>query len=123
MIDHVSLGVRDLAVGSAFYERVLATIGYTKLVSRERTIGFGKKYPELWLNLRERRVADAENGDHLCLRARDREAVRAFFAAALAAGGTDAGGPGFRPEYHPSYYAAFVRDPDRHLLEVVTFVS
>ena len=54
MIDHVSVPVRDLAASAAFYERVLAPLGYTRLVERPATVGFGKKYPEFWLNLRAR---------------------------------------------------------------------
>jgi catechol 2,3-dioxygenase-like lactoylglutathione lyase family enzyme len=123
MIDHVSIGVRDLAASGRFYEAVLATLGYTRLTVRPTTIGFGKKYPDFWLN--ERRsmtLADRESGSHICLRAPDTNSVDAFHAAALAAGGRSDGGPGPRPEYTPGYYAAFVRDPDGNRIEAVTFV-
>jgi catechol 2,3-dioxygenase-like lactoylglutathione lyase family enzyme len=123
MIDHVSLAVRDLVACGAFYEVVLATIGYKKIVTGPGTIGFGKKYPELWLN--ERRAVspvDAESGTHIALRAPDAASVQAFHAAALAAGGTSYGAPGLRPEYAaPGYYAAFVCDPEGNRIEAVTF--
>ena len=88
MIDHVSVPVRDLAASAAFYERVLAPLGYTRLVERPATIGFGKKYPEFWLNLRaEMPPIPADTGMHVCLRAPSEDAVRAFHALALEHGG------------------------------------
>jgi catechol 2,3-dioxygenase-like lactoylglutathione lyase family enzyme len=124
MIDHVSIAVRDLAACGQFYEAVLATIGYSKLVTRPGTIGFGKKYPEFWLN--ERRAmtpADPDSGTHICLRASSVEAVQAFHAAAMAGGGFSDGPPGPRPEYSAGYYAAFVRDPEGNKIEAVTFTA
>ena len=124
MIDHVSIAVRDLAACGQFYEPVLATIGYGKLVTRPGTIGFGKKYPEFWLN--ERRAmtpADPDSGTHICLRASSVEAVQAFHAAAMAGGGFSDGPPGPRPEYSAGYYAAFVRDPEGNKIEAVTFTA
>ena len=98
MIDHVSIAVRDLAASAAFYEAVLAPLGYAKLVVRERMIGFGKTHSEIWINLRENLPpATADVGAHVAFRARDVAAVEAFHAAALAHGGTDDGAPGRRP--------------------------
>lgn len=122
MIDHVSVAVRDLAAAAAFYAAVLAPLGYARLVERERTVGFGKKYPEVWLNLREAMAAVGPgSGAHVALRARDETAVRAFYAAALANGGTDAGAPGPRQAALGPYFGAFVHDPDGNKLEAVTF--
>jgi catechol 2,3-dioxygenase-like lactoylglutathione lyase family enzyme len=124
MIDHISIAVRDLAAGGRFYEAVLSTIGFRKLVVRPGTIGFGKKYPEFWLN--ERRAmtpVDPDTGTHICLRASSAEAVEAFHAAALAAGGRSDGAPGLRQATNAGYYAAFVRDPEGNKIEAVTFVS
>ena len=122
MIDHVSIAVRDLARAEAFWERVLAPLGFKCLVRRERTVGFGKRYPEFWLNLRETLVAaPADTGAHICLRARDREAVNAFHAAALAQGGKSDGEPGERRGEMTPYYGAFVRDHDGNKVEAVTF--
>ena len=123
MIDHISLGVRDLAASAVLYDRVLAALGYTRLVTRASTVGFGKKYADFWLNHRPGLVRDPASGTHVCLRARSQEVVHAFHAGALAAGARDAGAPGPRPEYHPAYYAAFIRDFDEHVIEVVTFLS
>ena len=124
MIDHVSIEVADLARASAFYERVLAEIGLVKLADRAATVGFGKRYPEFWINLRpDRQETPASSGMHVCLRAPSAEAVDAFYAAALAAGGSDDGRSGPRREYSPRYYAAFVRDLDGNRIEAVTFVE
>jgi catechol 2,3-dioxygenase-like lactoylglutathione lyase family enzyme len=124
MIDHISISVRDLTQSTSFYHTVLATIGFDTLVERQDTTGFGKKYPEFWLNLRSQmeRVGE-DSGVHIALRATSKESVDRFYEAALQAGAQSDGGPGFRPEYHDSYYAAFIRDPDGNRIEVVTFVT
>src|SRR4029079_18030975 len=112
MIDHVSIAVRDLNACGRFYDAVLQAIGFNRLVTRPGTIGFGKKYPEFWLN--ERRAmtpVDTDSGTHICLRASSVEAVQAFHTAAIAGGGASDGAPGLRPDYTAGYYAAFVRDP------------
>ena len=124
MIDHVSLPVRDLERAVPFYEATLGAIGFVRLETRPATVGFGKRYPELWLNLRpELAPIPAESGAHVCLRARGAAAVDAFFAAALAAGGAADGPPGLRPQFGEGYYAAFVRDPDGNRIEAVTFLT
>jgi catechol 2,3-dioxygenase-like lactoylglutathione lyase family enzyme len=123
MIDHVSIPVRDLRTSAAFYNALLAPLGMTRLREAERTVGFGKTYPEFWLNLRaDLTLSPADNGAHVCLRAPDAEAVDAFHAAALAAGAASAGAPGKRPEYSARYYAAFIRDRDGNRIEAVTFL-
>ncbi|HWB47136.1 MAG TPA: VOC family protein [Hyphomicrobiaceae bacterium] len=121
MIDHVSVAVRDLAASAAFYERVLAPLGYARLVERPGTIGFGKAYPEFWLNQRADAVAPGDPGAHIALRARSEEAVRAFHAAALANGGSSDGAPGPRQATMTTYFGAFIRDPDGNKIEAVSF--
>jgi catechol 2,3-dioxygenase-like lactoylglutathione lyase family enzyme len=122
VIDHVSVAVRDLDLAGAFYERLLAPLGYAKLVTRPGSIGFGKKYPELWLNLRPGMAsAPANPGGHIALRAASEEAVRAFHAAALAGGGASDGEPGPRPAAMTTYFGAFILDPDGNKLEAVSF--
>ena len=124
MIDHISIAVRDLSKSEAFYAAVLKTLGFAKMREwPDAAIGFGKKYPEFWINRRDTmdRVAD-ESGVHICLRAPDTSAVDAFHAAALKAGGTSDGAPGLRPHYYSGYYAAFIRDPDGNRIEAVTFL-
>jgi catechol 2,3-dioxygenase-like lactoylglutathione lyase family enzyme len=123
MIDHVSVGVRDLARATRFYEAVLGAMGYRKHDVRPGTVGFGKTYPEFWINLRPHLAALSDTGQHVCLRARDASAVDAFHAAALAAGGMTDGAPGLRPQHGEGYYAAFVRDLDGNRIEAVTFLS
>jgi len=123
MIDHVSITVADLAASGTFYDAVLGTLGHGRLVDKPETIGYGKKYPEFWLNARPGSPpAAADSGTHICLRARTADAVDAFHKAAMDAGGADDGPPGMRPEYHDRYYAAFIRDRDGNRIEVVTFL-
>lgn len=122
MIDHVSIGVRDLAAASRFYEAVLAPLGYKKLRDEKATVGFGKTYNEFWLNLRPN-LAKGDTGVHVCLRARGIDAVEAFHATALQMGATSEGTPGPRPEYSKAYFAAFIRDADGNVVEAVTFVE
>ena len=122
MIDHVSFAVADLARAAAFYDAVLRPLGLLRLVERPGTIGFGRRYPEVWLNLRPGVApAPADTGAHVALRAPDEAAVRAFHAAALAAGGRDEGPPGPRQAAMTPYFGAFVRDLDANKLEAVTF--
>jgi len=124
MLDHVSVGVSDLERAARFYEPTLATLGLTRLVTRPATIGFGKTYPEFWINLRAGMKAVApESGVHICLRARSTDVVDAFHVAALGAGGRSDGAPGIRPHDRVKYYAAFVIDPDGNRIEAVTFPS
>jgi catechol 2,3-dioxygenase-like lactoylglutathione lyase family enzyme len=124
MIDHISIAVSDLERAGPFYAVLLAPLGLTKLREwPDAAIGFGKKYPEFWINRRDgmSRIAE-DSGVHICLRAPDAAAVDAFHAAALKAGGTSDGAPGLRPHYHAKYYAAFIRDPDGNRIEAVTFL-
>ncbi|MSO76155.1 MAG: VOC family protein [Alphaproteobacteria bacterium] len=123
MIDHVSIGVRDLQANVAFYTAVLKEIGFTKLVERATTVGFGKRYAEFWLNHRAGLGVAGDNGVHVCLRTRHKAEVDGFWRAALAGGAKDQGAPGLRPEYTGNYYAAFIQDADGNKVEVVTFVE
>jgi len=123
MIDHVSIPISHIDRAAAFYARVLAPLGYVALEIRPTTVGFGKTYAELWVNLRDDAAArDAREGAHVALRAASPAAVDEFHAAALAAGGVSDGAPGLRPAHEEGYYAAFIRDPDGNRIEAVTFV-
>ncbi len=121
MIDHVSIPVADLARAGAFYDAVLAPLGLARLVTRAGSIGFGKRYPEFWLNLRPGLVPVPGSGAHVCLRAADEQAVRAFHAAALAREGADGGAPGPRGASMTTYFGAFVIDPDGNRIEAASF--
>jgi catechol 2,3-dioxygenase-like lactoylglutathione lyase family enzyme len=124
VIDHVSLGVADLDRAARFYEAVLGAVGFAKLEVRRATIGFGKRYPEFWLNHRpSMATVPTDTGVHVCVRARTTAAVDEFHRAALAAGGSDDGPPGVRPHRTGGYYAAFVRDLDGNRIEAVTFLT
>ena len=95
MIDHVSVAVKDLAKATQFYETLLASIGIVKMESRPETVGFGKTYPEFWINLCGSLPAmPPESGAHICFRAQSTELVDAFHSAALVAGGSSDGAPG-----------------------------
>lgn len=120
MLDHISLGVRDLAVTRRFYDVALAPLGYRCLSEGENALGYGHDSIALWLLAAASPVpADERSGLHVCLRAPDRAAVDAFHTAALAGGGHDNGAPGLRGDYGPGYYAAFVIDPDGYRLEAL----
>ena len=124
MIDHISLTVSNLERAVAFYERLFAPLGMTKLITRQAMVGFGKTYPEVWINLRSGiRRLPPDNGAHICLRAKSTGEVDAFHAAAVAAGGTSESQPSLRPHDRVRYYAAFVIDPDGNRIEAVTFPS
>jgi catechol 2,3-dioxygenase-like lactoylglutathione lyase family enzyme len=115
MIDHMGLLVADLNASVAFYTRSLAPLGYELMMRREQFAGFGVAgKPDFW-------IATGKPTDklHIAFRAKGRAEVRAFHAAALAAGGKDNGAPGVREMYHPSYYGAFIHDPDGHNIEAV----
>lgn len=122
MIDHLSIAVRDLEKSAAFYAAILGPLELTRLVERPNTIGFGKRYPELWLNARPALAAiAADTGAHIALRAPSPEAVTAFHAAALAGGGTCDGPPGPRQAAMTTYFGAFIRDPDGNRIEALHF--
>src|SRR5258708_22003667 len=109
MIDHISVAVRDLDRAARFYEAVLAPLGLSRLVTRPATVGFGKSYPEFWINLRAAMAPVApESGSHICLRAKSTGEVDAFHVAALHAGGRSGGAPGLRPHRRVRDYPALV---------------
>lgn len=124
MIDHTGFSVTDFENSKRFYSQVLASLGHVvRLEFAGEAAGFGP--------------AGADNGSdpggafwitagtpstprtHLAFSAKNKQQVEAFHAAALAAGGKDNGAPGYRPHYHPGYYAAFVLDPDGYNIEAV----
>lgn len=124
MIDHIGFPVSDFSRSRAFYAAALAPLGYGVIMEfgpgETHTglpgAGFGRDgKPDFWIG-----GEGAITGRlHVAFAAPDRATVDAFHAAALAAGGTDNGAPGLRPHYHPSYYGAFVLDPDGHNIEAV----
>lgn len=124
MIDHVSIPVREIKASARFYDALLAPLGMRRVREAAKTVGYGKTYPEFWLNERPRlQPPPADCGAHICLRAPDIAAVDAFHAAGLAAGAKSDGAPAKRPEYSAHYYAAFIRDWDGNRIEAVTFLK
>jgi catechol 2,3-dioxygenase-like lactoylglutathione lyase family enzyme len=115
MIDHLSVGVTDFERAVAFYKAALAPLGYGVLMAFPDSVGIGPKGGSvLWIARTDQPIMRM----HIALRA-GRPQIDAFHAAALAAGGSDNGAPGLRPDYHRHYYAAYVRDPDGHNIEAV----
>jgi catechol 2,3-dioxygenase-like lactoylglutathione lyase family enzyme len=118
MLDHVSIGVRDVAAAKRFYDAALEPLGYRCLSDSPGSLGYGGGSVALWIGASENPVpADERSGLHFCFAAPSRESVQAFHANALAKGGRDNGKPGLRADYGPDYYAAFVIDPDGYRLE------
>ena len=116
MIDHIGIQVGDLDKGIAFYTKALAPLGFTLIMRWGKFAGFGiAPKPEFWI---DGRGAPADK-IHIAFRAKGRAEVRAFYEAAIAAGGKDNGAPGVRAHYHEHYYGAFVLDPDGHNIEAV----
>ena len=123
MLDHVSLGISDIDRSRRFYDAALLPLGVVRTVDFEgRGSDYGAAPGSLGVEFtitHEAELTTPIRGAHLCFRAPDRAAIRAFHAAAIAAGGRDDGAPGLRPQYHADYYAAFVLDPDGHRIEAV----
>lgn len=113
MIDHLSIGVNDLAKSRAFYEEALKLLGYQVKIAMDHGVCFGGDGGDLWI------VKSEPSNIHLAFSAQEREIVDQFYQAAMAAGGIDNGAPGLRPQYHENYYGAFVYDPDGYNIEAV----
>lgn len=128
MLHHLSFAVVDLARSAAFYDAALSPLGYVRAWTHETAAGYkeaavGYGLPgaedEFAIRLRAQGVVVPGEGFHVAFTAPSREAVTAFYRAALEQGGRDNGGVGFHPEHGPSYFAAFVFDPDGHRIEAV----
>lgn len=116
MIAHTGVAVADYRRSKAFYERALAPLGYRNNMEHGKSGGFNDgKNTDFWIN-----ESDDVTPGHVAFEAKSKGEVEAFYAAALHAGGTDNGKPGYR-DYWPGYYAAFVHDPDGHNIEAVWY--
>jgi catechol 2,3-dioxygenase-like lactoylglutathione lyase family enzyme len=121
-IDHFSIGVTNLTRSGAFYDALLATIGAARRFEKSDFICYGTASAEFFVvNAPDdkSKPITPSNGFHVCFTAPDIEAVRRFHAVGLAHGGSDNGPPGYRPQYGPDYYGAFLIDPDGHHVGVV----
>ncbi|HXB58506.1 MAG TPA: VOC family protein [Candidatus Acidoferrales bacterium] len=121
MLHHLSFAVADLQRSSGFYDAVLAPLGYVRVWTHKTAIGYGLLHggDKFAIKLRSEPIAVPGEGFHVAFAAPSREAVGAFYRAALAHGGKDNGGPGIHSEYGDDYYAAFVFDPDGYRIEAV----
>jgi len=116
MIDHIGLAVADLDRSKGFYAGALAPLGIAPMMAFPGAVGYGAAgAPFFWIGDGKR----PGTGTHVAFTCDDRAKVDAFHKAALAAGGSDNGAPGLRPDYHPDYYGAFVLDPDGNNIEAV----
>ena len=116
ILDHIGLAVRDFSKSANFFRRALAPLGIQTVLEGEGWAMLGKDgRPEFWIGVHGMPPGPI----HIAFAAENREQVRAFHRAALAAGGRDNGAPGIRAKYHPDYYGAFVFDPDGHNIEAV----
>jgi catechol 2,3-dioxygenase-like lactoylglutathione lyase family enzyme len=119
VIDHLTIGVSDLKTSRRWYTEALAPLGFSEIgpwSDAARAVSFGLEGANDFAISEE---YEAGGQLHLAFAAETKEQVDAFHAAALAAGGTDNGAPGPRPEYSKGYYGAFVLDPDGHNVEAV----
>jgi catechol 2,3-dioxygenase-like lactoylglutathione lyase family enzyme len=117
IIDHIGVAVSDYEQSKRFFCQALAPLGIELVTEVEGWAGLGRGgKPEFWFGMH----TQPQQAMHLAFAAENREQVRAFYTAALAAGGKDNGAPGIREIYHPNYYAAFVIGPDGHNVEAVT---
>ncbi|MFK8183811.1 MAG: VOC family protein [Phormidesmis sp.] len=127
MFDHLSIGVTDLTQSLAFYDAALKPLGINRMFAMsDRGIAayVDTQQVSFWLYSKDAEQNNLESLPspprfHLAFRATERAAVDAFHAAAIAQGGTDEGAPGIRAQYHPNYYAAYVRDPNGYKIEAV----
>ena len=118
MLNHVSIGVRDIARTKRFYDAALKPLGYTCLSAGDTSLGYGKDAVALWISASDKPVPpDTASGLHFCFDAPTRKSVAAFHSGALDAGGKDNGKPGLRADYGENYYAAFAVDPDGYRIE------
>ena len=118
MLDHLSIQCADVAASAVFYDTALASLGGSRVMDFGEVIGYGAApKPELWIG--PRTSGEGFRESHIAFAAPGRAAVRAFFEAAVGAGAEVLHEPRAWPEYHPGYYAAFVRDPDGNNIEAV----
>ena len=115
MLDHIGVGVSDVARSKAFFAAALAPLGYKVIMDfGDQAAGMGKDRPDFWIG-----KTATPSTSNIAFSAPNRATVKAFYDAAIAAGGKDNGGPGLRPQYHPNYYGAFVIDRDGNNIEAV----
>ena len=118
MLDHISIQCADVKASAGFYDAVLAPLGVTRILDFGDVIGYGSEQPDFWIG--GHATGDGFRETHIAFRAETRAAVDAFFFAAVARGADVLHEPRIHPEYHETYYGAFVRDPDGNNVEAVS---
>jgi catechol 2,3-dioxygenase-like lactoylglutathione lyase family enzyme len=121
MIDHFGINCADLPASAAFYDKVLGTLGHSRLMDFGVAIGYGTDGPAFWISEQpaEGPASGPNREVHIAFSAPDAAAVRAFFEAATSLGAEVLHEPRLWPEYHEHYYGGFVRDPDGNNVEAV----
>lgn len=117
MIDHFGFQCADLDASARFYDTVLGTLGFRRVMDFGEAIGYGSDKPDFWIS--KQQTGEGFRESHIAFQAVDRDAVQAFFDAAVAQGAEVLHEPRLWPEYHPGYFGAFVRDPDGNNVEAV----
>lgn len=124
MIHHVSVGTNDLERSKRFYDAVLPILGISRMAEDEGGLGYGSGTFHFSVQIPiDGERATVGNGSHIAFAVEERAMVDRFHAVALEHGGSDDGAPGLRPDYDAHFYGAFVRDPDGHKIEAVTYNS
>lgn len=124
IMSHVSIGTNNHAAAVKFYDQVLAPLGAARVMEHPGVVAYGKAYPEFWVGAPvDGKPALVGNGIHFGFNAASKQAVDAFYEAALAAGAQGEGAPGPRKEYGAPYYGCFVRDLDGHKIEAAFWDS
>jgi len=123
MLDHISITVSELDAAERFYDAIMRALGVVKVGRRYNWLGYGERaradHPDrVYIAIYTGPKPEAGSSRHWCFKAKSRAEVDAFWNAGIAAGGSDDGRPGLR-DYHPSYYAAFLMDPDGNRVEAV----
>ena len=118
ILSHVSIGTNQFDKAVAFYDKVMPTLGCKRVLKHPGAVAWGREYPEFWVQTPiDGQPANVSNGTHFGFVAPDKQAVHAFYEAALEAGASPDGPPGPRPHYGEPYYGCFVRDLDGHKIE------
>jgi catechol 2,3-dioxygenase-like lactoylglutathione lyase family enzyme len=118
MLDHIALQCSDLEASAIFYSAVLAPLDFRLMVDHETVLGYGRERPAFWIGIH--RFGEGFRESHIAFEALDRPAVQAFYEAAMRNGAEILYEPRVWPEYHPDYFAVFVRDPDGNNIEAVS---
>lgn len=121
MFSHITLGTDNWPRSKRFYDAITQALNIPVFLERDAGAAFGEMVgPKLFVGPAfDGAPATSGNGTHVAFLAKSRAEVDAFYAAALETGGSDEGAPGMRPQYHPNYYGAYVRDPDGNKLQAV----